>query len=55
LESIYNDEHSGDASSDPLAQIDLFELFMNSVSSSPVKKEQGKYRKKNRKKHEMCV
>lgn len=42
LDSVYNGELSdADNTSDPLSQIDLFQLFLTSVSSSPEKKEQG--------------
>lgn len=42
LDSVYNGEQSdADNASDPLSQIDLFQLFLTSVSSSPEKKEQG--------------
>lgn len=42
LDSVYNGEQSdADNTSDPLSQIDLFQLFLTSVSSSPEKKEQG--------------
>lgn len=42
LESVYNCEQSdGESSNDPLSQIDIFQLYLDSVSSSPEKKEQG--------------
>lgn len=46
LDSVYNGEQSdADNASDPLSQIDLFQLFLTSVSSSPEKKEQAENEK----------